>query len=115
VCEIPILLFLEQTHCAQNLMYLYSRVDTKGIACIMLIVSVRAGSDVLQQSPVPPGSRRKFNSIMERQHGSEERTQGSKEGRTQGREEGRTQGRKKGRTQGCEEAPLAVGQLSWLN
>ena len=93
-------------------MYLYSRVDTKGIACIMLIVSVRAGSDVLQQSPVPPGSRRKFNSIMERQHGSEERTQeGSEEGRTQGRKEGRTQGREEGR----KKAPLAVGQIDWLN
>ena len=43
-------------------MYLYSRVDTKSIACIMLIVTVRAGSDALQQSPVPPGGRRKFNS-----------------------------------------------------
>ena len=85
-------------------MHLYSRVDTKGIACIMLIVTVRAGSDALQQSPGPPGSRRKFNSIMERQHGSEERTQeGSEEGRTQGREEGR------------KKAPLAVGQIDWLN
>ena len=28
-----------KTHCAQNLMYLYSRVDTKSIACIMLIVT----------------------------------------------------------------------------
>jgi hypothetical protein len=93
-------------------MYLYSRVDTKSIACIMLIVSVRAGSDVLQEPPVPPGSRRKFNSIMERQHGSEERTQkGSEEGRTQGREEGRTQGREEGR----KKAPLAVGQHDWLN
>ena len=39
-------------------MHLYSRVDTKSIACIMLIVSVRAGSDATQQSPVPPGGRR---------------------------------------------------------
>jgi len=77
----------------------------------MLIVTVRAGSDVLQQSPDPPGSRRKFNSIMERQHGSEERTQGSEEGRPQGCKEGRTQGREEGR----KKAPLAVGQISWLN
>jgi hypothetical protein len=95
-------------------MHLYSRVDTKGIACIMLIVTVRAGSDALQQSPGPPGSRRKFNSIMERQHGSEERTQGGKEGRTQGREEGRTQGREEGRKEDGKKAPLAVGQLDWL-
>jgi hypothetical protein len=99
-------------------MYLYSRVDTKSIACIMLIVSVRAGSDALQHSPVPPGSRREFNSIMERQHGSEERTQGGKEGRTQGREEGwkkehSPQGRREeGRR---EKASLAVRQHSWPN
>ena len=78
----------------------------------MLIVSVRAGSDAPQQSPVPPGSRRKFNSIMERQHGSEERTQkGSEEGWPQGCKEGRTQGREEGR----KKAPLAVGQSNWLN
>ena len=78
-------------------MYLYSRVDTNSIACIVLLVSI-AGST---------GESAKFNSIMERQHGSQERTQGSKEGRTQGREEGR-----------CEEvgekASLAVRQFNWL-
>jgi hypothetical protein len=95
-------------------MYLYSRVDTKSIACIMLIVFVRAGSDALQHSPVPPGSRREFNSIMERQHGSEERTQGGKEGRTQGREEGRTQGREERRKEDGKKAPLAVCQFNWL-
>jgi hypothetical protein len=81
----------------------------------MLFVTVRAGSDALQQSPVPPGSRRKFNSIMERQHGSEERTQGGKEGRTQGREEGRTQGREERRKEDGKKAPLAVGQFDWLD
>lgn len=84
----------------------------------MLIVTVRAGSDVLQHSPVPPGSRREFNSIMENDNGSEERTQECKEGRSQEqRKEGRTQvhgpqGREEGRR---EKASLAVRQLSWLN
>jgi hypothetical protein len=57
------------------------------------------------------GESAKFNSIMERQHGSEERTQGGKEGRTQGREEGWTEG---WREEGSEKAPLAVRQHSWL-
>jgi hypothetical protein len=60
------------------------------------------------------GESAKFNSIMERQHGSEERTQGGKEGRTQGREEGRTQGREEGREEVSEKASLAVRQHSWL-
>ena len=86
-------------------MYLYSRVDTNSVACIMLLVSV-AGST---------GEPAKFNSIMERQHGSQERTQGSKEGRTQGREEGWTQGREEGRREEVgEKASLAVRQFNWL-
>ena len=52
------------------------------------------------------GESAKFNSIMERQHGSEERTQGGKEGRTQGREERRKEV--------SEKASLAVRQHSWL-
>ena len=70
-------------------MRLYSRVVTKSIACIMLFVTVRAWSDV-RGIAGSTGDPAKFNSIMERQHGSEERKKGSEEGRTQGREEGWT-------------------------
>ena len=78
-------------------MYLYSRVDTKSIACIMLIVSVRAGSDALQRSPVPPGSRRSSTpSWSDNMAAKKGRKAAKKGGRKAAKKGGRKGGAKKG-------------------
>jgi hypothetical protein len=62
----------------------------------MLIVTVRAGLDALQQSPVPPGSRRKLNSIMERQMAAKKGRKAAKKGGRKAAKKGGRKAAKKG-------------------
>ena len=68
----------------------------------MLIVTVRAGLDALQQSPFPPGNRRTLNSIMERQMAAKKgRKAGAKKG---GRKAAKKGGRKAAKKGGAKKA-----------
>ncbi len=50
------------------------------LAYIMQFVTVRAGWDALHHSPVPPGDRRKFNSITERHMAAKKGRKAAKKG-----------------------------------